>query len=102
MNDKEKIELMAATIKPIVDLIQTRLDSRLDLLQTLAIQPLDSVPESIKNKREDECAKIRAVVQEQRDLLATIKALFPITDAQAIVSKKPAIKITKKVIKKDA
>lgn len=90
MNDKDKIEIMAATIKPVVDLIQNRLDSRLDLLQTLTIQPLDSIPESIKNKREDECAKIRAVVQEQRDLLATIKALFPIVDVPVAKPQKKA------------
>jgi hypothetical protein len=78
MNDKEKIQVMSSVVKPIVQLIEQRLGSRLDMLNTLAIQPIDgNLPESVKNKREDECSKIRAVVQEQRDLLSMIKALFP-------------------------
>ena len=76
--DEEKVKLMAEVIKPIVDLIQQRLDTRLDVLNTLASQPTDTgIPESVKLKREEESAKIRAVIQEQRDLLATIKALYP-------------------------
>ncbi len=79
MNDKEKIEFMTATVKPITDLITQRLNSRLDMLNTLAIQPLETnMPESVKKMREEESAKIRAVVQEQRDLLATINTLFPL------------------------
>ena len=77
MTDKEKIQIMSETVKPIVDLIQARLNSRLDVLNTLAIQSIDNVPESIKKMREDESSRIRAVVQEQRDLLATINALYP-------------------------
>ena len=78
MNNNDKIQLMNDTLKPIVDLIESRLNSRLDMLSTLASQPLDSsIPESVKEMRETESSKIRAVVQEQRDLLATIKALYP-------------------------
>lgn len=77
ITDELKIKIMAETVKPITDLIQQRLDTRLDMLSTLAGQAIDSVPESIRKMREDESSKIRAVVQEQRDLLATIKALYP-------------------------
>lgn len=92
MNDKAKIEIMAATVQTIINLIETRLNSRLDTLQALAIQPMDSIPESIKNKREDECAKIRAVVQEQRDLSAIIKVLFP-TSIEPLHVSKPVKKV---------
>lgn len=81
MNDKEKLEFMQQVVNPIIALIQQRLDTRLDMLNTLAVQPLDTMPESIKRMREEESSKIRAVVQEQRDLLATIKTLYPFTDA---------------------
>ena len=77
LNENQKVKIMNATVKPITELIQQRLNTRLDMLQTLAAQPLDSIPESIRRMREDESSKIRAVVQEQRDLLATIKALYP-------------------------
>lgn len=76
-NDQEKLKVMAETVKPITDLLQQRLDSRLDALLALSSQPLDNIPESIKLKREEESAKIRAVVQEQKDLLVIIKALYP-------------------------
>ena len=80
LSEHDKLKIMAATLKPIVELIEQRLNSRLDMLNTLAAQPLDNnLPESVKKMREEESAKIRAVVQEQRDLLATIKALYPIT-----------------------
>lgn len=78
LTDNEKVKIMATTVKPIVDLIQERLDTRLNMLTTLASQPLEDIPESVRKMREEESAKIRAVIQEQRDLLATIKVLYPI------------------------
>ena len=77
MVDTQKIKIMVDTVKPIVDFIQKRLDTRLDMLATLANQPLDSIPESVKLKREEESAKLRAVIQEERDILSTINALYP-------------------------
>lgn len=77
LSDKQKIAIMAQTVKPITDFIEQRLKSRQELLNTLAIQPVDTTPESIRMKREEESAKLRAVIQEQNDILATIKALYP-------------------------
>lgn len=78
MNEDEKLKIMSDTLKPINDLIDQRLQTRLDMLATLAGQPLDSnIPESVKKMREEESSKIRAVVQELRDLKAIIKAVFP-------------------------
>ena len=77
MDDKQKIEIMTQTVKPIQEFIEQRLKSRQELLNTLAAQPVDSTPESIRKMREDESAKLRAVIQEQNDILATIKVLYP-------------------------
>ena len=77
LNDKEKTAAMIEAAKSIKEVIEVRLDSRLDMLNTLAVSNIESLPESIRKMREDESAKIRAVVQEQRDLIATIKALYP-------------------------
>jgi gas vesicle protein len=77
ITDEQKIKIMAETVKPIIQLLQTRLKTRRDTLDALSSQTLDSIPESIKKIREEESSKIRAVVQEQEDLIATINALYP-------------------------
>jgi predicted metal-dependent hydrolase len=77
MNDKEKLEIMSATVKPIIDLLQTRMNKRVEILTTLSTNNLDSIPESVRKMREEECAKIRAVIQEQSDLIEIIKVLYP-------------------------
>ncbi len=77
INDIEKTRIMQDAIKPIVDFIEQRKASRQNILNTLAAQPVDSTPESIRKMREEESAKLRAVIQEQSDILATIKVLFP-------------------------
>lgn len=68
---------MAETVKPIIQLLQTRLKTRRDTLDALSSQTLDTIPETIKKMREEESSKIRAVVQEQEDLIAIINALYP-------------------------
>jgi len=77
MNDIEKAKTMSETAKRITDLINSRQKSRIDLLNQLAPTSLDNIPESIRMLRENECAKIRAVMQEQSDLIETIKLMFP-------------------------
>ena len=78
INEEEKINIIRMTVKPIVDLIESRLNTRLDMLATISTNnALENIPESIKKMREDESQKIRAVVQELRDLMAIIKALYP-------------------------
>ena len=68
---------MAATIKPVKDLLNKRLLNKVALLETLSSNTLDNVPESIKLKREEAAARVRAVIQGQKDLIEIINALFP-------------------------
>lgn len=78
LTDTEQLKIMSDTVKPIIELIQSRIDGRQDALNALAIQPVDSnIPESIKKMREVEARQIRAILQEQKDILSIIKALYP-------------------------
>lgn len=79
MDDKIKLEIMSTTVNSIKELLEKRLEKRLNALEAIASTPLDNLPEIILTKREDEASKIRAVVQEQRDILDIIKYLFPKT-----------------------
>ena len=79
MEDKIKLEAMSATVNSIKKLLEVRLEKRLNALEAISSSPLDGLPETIQSKREDEVAKIRAVVQEQRDILDIINYLFPNT-----------------------
>ncbi len=59
-------------------MLQKRMNSRIELVNTLLNSPLDSaLPESVKEMREREAEKLRAVIQEQKDLLELIEVLFP-------------------------
>ena len=79
MDDKKQVEIMSATVNSIKDLLEKRLSNRLDALEAIATTSLDNLPESIQRMREEEASKIRAVIQEQRDILDIIKSLFPNT-----------------------
>ena len=77
MNDKQIVEVMQQTIKPILDLLNSRMKLRVETLNTLQAATLDNAPESVKLMREQEASKVRAVLQEQTDLIEIIKALYP-------------------------
>lgn len=79
MKEKEKSIVMLATIQSVKDLIQKRMSKRLETLNTLetASSTLDNLPESVKVKREEEASKIRAVLQEQNDIIDILNMLFP-------------------------
>ena len=79
MEDKIKFEIMSTTVNSIKELLEKRLEKRLDALEAIQSSNLDNLPEIIQTKREDEASKIRAIVQEQRDILDIIKYLFPNT-----------------------
>jgi len=77
MEDKDKLEVMAATVQTFKDLLQKRLSNKVELLNTLCDNVLDNTPESIKKMREEEAARVRAVMQEQKDLIEILNALYP-------------------------
>ncbi|KAA5532667.1 hypothetical protein F0919_17960 [Taibaiella lutea] len=68
---------MAATIKPIIELLQKRMNNRIDALTAISSSSLENIPESVQQKREDEASKIRAIIQEQKDLIEIINMLYP-------------------------
>lgn len=75
--EKLKTDVMNATVNSIKSNIQDRMNKRIEVMNTLSGQPLDNLPESVKLEREKECGRLRAVIQEQSDLISLINALFP-------------------------
>lgn len=76
-SEQQKLQIMASTVKPIIDLLHKRMKNRIDTLNTLTNVTLDNVPETVKLKREEEASKLRAVIQEQSDLIEIIESLYP-------------------------
>lgn len=77
MDDKDKMKVMEATIQTVFDLLQRRLTNNVEAVNAISIAPMDNLSEKIKEMREVEAGKIRAVMQEQKDLITILKALFP-------------------------
>lgn len=79
VTDKEKVKLMEATVEPVIKLIEKRLENNMDALD--AITPLSivptEIPDMIQKMREEEAARIRILIKEQRELLSIIKIMFP-------------------------
>ena len=75
-NDKD-LQIMNDIVNTISTIVQNRLNSRTEALEAIASSSGDVVPESILKMREEEAAKIRAVAQEQREILAIIKSVYP-------------------------
>lgn len=77
MNNNDKFTIMTNAAKQLKDIIQARLNNRLEAVNTLQGSPLDNVPDEVKKMREIEAGKIRAVMQEQKDLIELIKSIYP-------------------------
>lgn len=68
---------MAETSQQLISMIQKRHANRLTTLNSLVTVPMDNIPEEIQKMREHESAIIRAVMQEQSDLMEIINMLYP-------------------------
>lgn len=66
-----------ATVNPVITLLQKRLGIRVEALTALASTAMDNLPEAVVKMREDEAAKIRAVMQEQKELIDLITIMYP-------------------------
>jgi hypothetical protein len=77
MSADDQIKIMQATIKTVFDLLQDRLNNRVEALNALENAHMDNIPDQVKQMREVEAGKIRAVMQEQKDLITILKAIFP-------------------------
>jgi hypothetical protein len=77
MNTNDKFSIMTNVAKQLKDIIQGRLNTRIDSVNTLQGSSLDNVPDEVKKMREIEAGKTRAVMQEQKDLIELIKTLYP-------------------------
>lgn len=77
MDTNEKSIIMHETAQQLIDMIQKRMNNRLNALNSLQNSTIESVPDDVKKIRELESAVIRGVMQEQSDLIEIIKILFP-------------------------
>lgn len=83
--------IMAETAEQLVNMIQARVKNRVQALNALSMSTMDlsAIPDDVKMMREIEAAKIRAVMEEQTDLIEIIHMLFPKPKAVKIKEKKP-------------
>jgi hypothetical protein len=77
MDDKQRIQVMQETAAKFKELLLKRLANKVELLNTLQENISDSTPESVKKMREEEASRVRAVMQEQKDLIEIVNALYP-------------------------
>jgi hypothetical protein len=77
LSTEEQLKLMNATMKTVFDLIEARLANQVETLNSLENAHMDNIPDEVKKMREIEAGKIRAVMQEQKDLKTILKAMFP-------------------------
>lgn len=77
MNINDKFSIMTNVAKQLKDIIQGRLNTRLDAVNALASSPVDNFPDEVKKMREIEAGKNRAVMQEQKELIELIKTIYP-------------------------
>ncbi|MBK7885144.1 MAG: hypothetical protein IPJ81_16170 [Chitinophagaceae bacterium] len=74
MSTDEKLKIMAATVKPIINLLQKRQGNKIDALK--AYDVIDGDPE-IKKIREIEAVKLRHEVEILKDLIDIVTAMYP-------------------------
>lgn len=91
----EKANIMAETAQHLINMIQKRLANRVATLNSLATSPLDNIPDEVKKMRAIECSVIRAVMQEQSDLIEIIRTLFPNTITESDEVERPKKRKTK-------
>jgi len=77
MSTTSKAIIMSETAQHLVNMIQKRMASRVNALSALQLSPMDALPDEVKKMREIEASNIRAVMQEQSDLIEIINILFP-------------------------
>ncbi len=77
VKDEEKRKNMTAAAKQLSDMIQKRLNNRIETMNALSFTPMDNLPDEVKKCREDQAAILRAIMTEQKDIIEIIKMLFP-------------------------
>lgn len=62
-------------IKKLIEFVENRIKETTDELQKANPSSLDAIPEAIFIMKEQEAAKLRAVIQEQQNILGVINLL---------------------------
>ena len=75
MNENEKV--MNDTAKAVIKMLHARLNSRLEASKAFEPGIMESLPDTVKISREQDASKLRAVIQEQKDLIDILTMMFP-------------------------
>lgn len=68
---------MTEAVKPIIKMLQSRMNNRIEASKAFEPNSLDQLPDSVKEMRELQAAQNRAVMQEQKDLIDILNAMYP-------------------------
>lgn len=77
MHTNEKMVIMNETAKQVKKMLQSRLSTRLEALKAYEPSTLENLPDEVKIIREQQASPLRAVIQEQKDVLDIITMMFP-------------------------
>lgn len=77
MTTDEKLKLMSATVKPILNLLDKRLKNKLEALKAYDPDPVGNTDSEIKRIREIEAVKLRHEVDVLKDLSDIVSAMYP-------------------------
>jgi len=76
MTTDEKLKLMAETVKPIIQLLDKRMNNKMEALKAYD-GPINHADAEIKRMREIEAMKLRHEVDVLRDLKDIVQAMYP-------------------------
>lgn len=68
---------MKEAVKPISKMLQNRMNNRIEALRAFEPSALDNLPDEVKKMREVEASRLRAVIQEQKDLIDILNSMYP-------------------------
>jgi polyhydroxyalkanoate synthesis regulator phasin len=77
MEHNEKLKLMNAAVKPVVEMLTKRLNNRIDAMKAFEPNAMENLPDEVKLMREQQASQLRAVIQELKDLVEILTAMYP-------------------------
>jgi hypothetical protein len=76
MDTTEKKQIMASTVKPIVNLLEKRMGNKMEALKAYE-GPIKDANDEISRIREIEAVKLRHEIDVLKDLGDIVKAMYP-------------------------
>lgn len=77
MSKDVNIQLMEEAVKKIKKMVKSRLEQREAALPAYEPSSIESLPDAVKISREHDASNLKAVIQEQKDLMAILDFMYP-------------------------